>query len=77
MVLAYKYVDASIKGDTNNDGKISSIDYIAVRKHLLKENTLSGGALLRSDANGDNRITTTDYIVIRKMILKNDTSVSS
>ena len=38
-----KLSDASVtKGDINNDGKISSFDYIMVRKYLL--NVLAGNA---------------------------------
>ena len=69
IVLAYKPGDTYIKGDANNDGKVTSTDYIVVRKHILKQTTLVGDVLTRSDTTGDNKVTALDYIAIRKMIL--------
>ena len=69
IVLAYKPGDTYIKGDANNDGKVTSTDYIVVRKHILKQTTLSGDAFTRSDVANDNKINSSDYIAIRKMIL--------
>ena len=73
IVLAYKPGDTYIKGDANNDGKVTSTDYIVVRKHILKQTTLSGDAFTRSDVANDNKITSSDYIAIRKMILNGNT----
>ena len=73
IVLAYKPGDKYIKGDADNSGKVTSTDYIVVRKHILKQTTLKGDALIRSDTTGDNKITSVDYIAIRKMILNGKT----
>ena len=74
IVLAYKPGDTYIKGDANNDGKVTSTDYIIVRKHILKQTKLSGDAFTRADVTGDNKITSLDYIAIRKMILNGQTN---
>ena len=69
IVLAYKPGDTYIKGDANNDGKVTSTDYIVVRKHILKQTTLSGDAFTRSDVANDNKINSSDYIAIRKIMI--------
>ena len=74
MVLAYKPGDTYIKGDADNSGKVTSTDYIVLRKHILKQTTLTGDAFIRADVTGDNKITSLDYIAIRKMILNGQTN---
>ena len=73
IVLAYKPGDTYIKGDADNNGKVTSTDYIVLRKHILKQTTLTGDAFTRADVTGDNKITSVDYISIRKMILNGKT----
>ena len=73
IVLAYKPGDTYINGDADSNGKVTSIDYIVVRKHILKQTTLSGDAFTRADVTGDKKITSLDYIAIRKMILNGNT----
>ena len=57
-------------GDVNGNGKIDSIDYISIRKHLLKQTILTGEVLKRADVNSDNRVNAQDYIMVRKMIME-------
>ena len=70
-ILRYKSTDSSIKGDVNGDGKVTSTDYIVVRKHILKQTTLTGDKFTKADITGDKKITSLDYIAIRKIILNN------
>ena len=67
IVLAYS------QGDVNGDNKVNSTDYIAVRKHILKQTKLTGDIFNRGDINNDKKITSLDYIAIRKIILKVNT----
>ena len=62
------------KGDINGDGKVSSIDYILIRKYILKTSTLSEDAKKRADVNNDDIISSIDYIMIRKMIINGVTT---
>lgn len=59
-----------INGDVNGDGKISALDYIAIRKHIIGigkiEDTLT---FIASDMNNDNKISALDYIAIRKIMI--------
>ena len=66
------YVSAAGLGDVNNDGRITSQDYILVRKHIMKITTLSLEAQKYADMNKDGNITSSDYILIRKKIISND-----
>lgn len=53
-------------GDINNDGKISSSDYIALRTSLLSGQTLPRET---ADINEDGKINSADYIALRLHIL--------
>lgn len=61
----------SILGDINSDGKITSADYIKIRKHIMKTELITSNYLFYSaDMNEDNTITSADYIKIRKKIME-------
>lgn len=55
-------------GDINGDGKVNSIDYILIRKHIMGIK-LTGDKLTRADVNNDKSINSKDYIIIRKTIM--------
>lgn len=57
------------KGDPSGDGKITSMDYVLVKNHILKVKLLSGDALKAADVNGDGKITSMDYVLIKNHIL--------
>lgn len=67
-------VFASNVGDVNNDGKIGTMDYILIRKHILGIESLSNEEINRADVNSDNKVNSLDYILIRKVILGIDIS---
>ena len=62
-------VETYTPGDVDDNGKIDSTDYILIKRHLLKLNTLEGKALKAADANEDKKIDSTDYITVKRMIL--------
>ncbi len=62
-------VQALSLGDINGDGKISTADYILLRKHILSSPELSGDKLTRADVNSDGKISSLDYMMIRKRIV--------
>ncbi|WP_416325037.1 dockerin type I domain-containing protein [[Eubacterium] hominis] len=57
------------KGDVNGDGKISSMDYVLVKNHILNIKKLSGNAAKAADVNGDGKISSMDYVLIKNHIL--------
>ena len=62
----------AVRGDVNKDGKVSSLDYVKVKNHILKKADLSGdtAAFYAADANGDGKISALDYVKIKNLILK-------
>ena len=60
-------------GDINNDGKISSADYITIRKYIMKNGDLTGDQIKSADINKDKTINSQDYIMIRKKIISGET----
>ena len=69
-------VDTSdIRGDVNGNGKIDSLDYVLVRKHILKLSLLSADKLIRADANSDGKVSSLDYVSIRKTIIGGNSNV--
>lgn len=57
-------------GDINNDGKINSSDYIALRLHILAIRKISAANLVYADVNNDGKVGANDYIAIRLHCLK-------
>ncbi len=58
-------------GDANGDGKVSALDYIAVKNHIMKKKIISDADKLEAaDANKDGKISALDYIRIKNKILK-------
>ena len=62
-------------GDVDNNGRINSVDYILIRKHILKIVTLDEDSLIRANINKDSKVNAADYILLRKMILNGETKV--
>lgn len=56
-------------GDVNGDQKVTSIDYILVRNHILNISLLNGTSLVAGDVNKDGKVSSIDYILIRNDIL--------
>lgn len=59
----------NLAGDINGDGKVSSIDYILVRKHIMGQSLLTGNDKKKADVNNDGKVSSIDYVKIKKMIL--------
>ena len=70
VFLLPSVVYAYLIGDVDGDGKVKSLDYIAVKKHIFKTSLLTGDEFKRADVNNDGNITALDYIAIRKIIIK-------
>lgn len=62
-------LDAYALGDVNNDGKISSMDYVLVKNHILGIRKLSGKAAAAADVSKDGKISSMDYVLIKNHIL--------
>lgn len=59
----------SVKGDVNGDGKISSLDYVLVKNHILKIKKLMYTSRTSANVNMDDKISSLDYVLIKNHIL--------
>ena len=60
----------SSRGDANGDGKVSTLDYIAIKNHIMETNIITDPErLAAADANGDGRVSTLDYIAVKNYIM--------
>lgn len=57
-------------GDVNGDGKISSVDYIMVKNHIMDVSKLGELEMLFADANKDGKVNSADYIAIKNHIME-------
>ena len=58
-------------GDANRDGKVSALDYVAVKKHIMGWDTITDpDMLLAADANEDGKISALDYVTIKNTIMR-------
>lgn len=65
-----KAMTSNLKGDVNGDGKVSSIDYLKVKKHILGLSKLINDELKRADVNEKDGVTSADYLAIKKLIMQ-------
>lgn len=64
-----KTYEVVIRGDLNGDGKISSLDTVKIRQHILGRTDLSGPYKKAADCNKDSKIDSLDVVKIRNHIL--------
>ena len=65
----YAQYDVVIYGDVNGDGRITSMDMLYIKRHILYIKTLSGSYLLAADTNKDSDVTSMDMLYIKRHIL--------
>ncbi len=61
-----------IRGDINGDGKISALDYVKVKNHIMGTNKIDSSSIYfkAADANTDDKISALDYVRIKNIIMK-------
>lgn len=57
-----------IKGDINNDGKLSIIDMLTIFRYKSGEISLTNDEIARADTDGDGSVTIADALLIQKHI---------
>lgn len=58
---------ATLYGDVNFDGKINSIDYALLNRHILGTSTLTDTS--NADVTGEGSVNSTDYALFRRYLL--------
>jgi len=65
--FAYK---VSVLGDVNGDGKISALDYVKIKNHIMKTTLIKADVeLLAADVTDDQRISALDYVRVKNHIM--------
>lgn len=59
---------ASLTGDVNLDGQVSTLDIVALQKHLLGQYPLSQEQARQADTTGDGSVDAFDLGVLKKMV---------
>lgn len=57
------------QGDVNGDGKVSSVDYMLVKRQVLRKNVLNKEQFSAADINGDGRVNAADYMIVKRVVL--------
>ena len=58
-----------LPGDVNGDGKVSALDYMKIKNHIMGTSSLTGDMLTRADVNGDGKVSALDYMKIKNHIM--------
>ena len=67
ILAEYNYV---VKGDATSDGKISALDYIAIKNNIMQSIMITNNSQREAaDANSDGKISALDYIAIKNYIM--------
>ena len=65
----YEY-NISVLGDVNGDGKISALDYVKIKNHIMKTTFIDTGVyLIAADVNEDNKVSALDYVKVKNHIM--------
>jgi hypothetical protein len=60
----------SIIGDVNGDGKVSALDYVQIKNHIMDVSYITGEVyLLAANVYKDNKISALDYVQIKNYIM--------
>ena len=59
-----------IYGDINRDGKITSMDYVMIKDHIMKDEILSQKLINVADVSREGKVTSLDYVAIKDYIME-------
>ena len=57
-----------VTGDVNGDARITSADYLSLKKNFNAQQAIESAAFAAADTDGDSNLTTADYIRIKRQI---------
>lgn len=67
LIASYNLI---ILGDANADGKISALDYVRIKNHIMGDKMITGDIFKTSaDVNEDGKISALDYVRIKNYIM--------
>ncbi len=60
---------ATTVGDVTGDSRVNPLDYLMLKRHIIKTAKLTDEQLKYADINGDDRINALDYMLLKRAIL--------
>ena len=70
-----KTLKTVVYGDVNGDGKITAVDYVAIKNHIMKRNNLDNVYKEAADVDKNGSITAVDYVRVKNNIMGSFTIV--
>ena len=68
--ILYKTYTNIVRGDINGDGRMSALDYIMVKNHIMGVSNINDGIYKKAaDVNNDGKISALDYVNIKNKIM--------
>ena len=64
-----EFEEPVVRGDANADGKLNTLDYVLVKRHVLRTFTLSEKGFRGADVTGDGKINAMDYVLIKRVVM--------
>lgn len=61
--------ETPLRGDASGDGKVTAMDYMLVKRHVLRKTELTGENLTAADVNGDGKVNPYDYMILKRVVL--------
>ena len=58
-----------MRGDVNEDGKITASDYVIIKDYIMGDTQLSDTQKIKADYNGDGKVTASDYVLIKDKLM--------
>ena len=60
----------SVLGDVNSDGKVSTLDFVRMKNHIMKAKLINTDVqLISADVNDDGKISALDYVRVKNHIM--------
>lgn len=64
-----KTLKTVLYGDVNGDGKITAVDYVAIKNYIMKKNNLSNVYKEAADVDKNGSVTAVDYVRVKNNIM--------
>ena len=64
-----KTLKTVVYGDVNGDGKITAVDYVAIKNYIMKRTSLDNAHKEAADVDKNTSITAVDYVRVKNNIM--------
>ncbi len=75
IVIVKENNQSIVYGDLNGDGLVNSSDYSLLKRHILRQTTLSQDKLIAADLNRNGSVDSVDLSILKRFLLKTITKL--